>query len=234
MSKCPDWSLIAGTGTSFASGNELSAVGRTRTFPRVQSPVDRLRFAIVSCQQYEQGFYTAYEHLAEEDLDLVMHLGDYIYEDAGAENRVRKHVGGELMTVEDYRNRYAQYRSDPALQAAHAAFPFIVVWDDHEVDNNYAGLYQEAGAPVEQFALRRAAGYKAFYEHMPLRRRSIPRGALLQLYRPFMYGNLASIFMLDTRQYRTDQPCGDNVQLPVRGRATIQRRRCSARHRRNG
>ena len=130
---------------------------------------------------------------------------------------MRKHVGGELMTVDDYRNRYAQYRSDPALQAAHAAFPFIVVWDDHEVDNNYAGLYQEAGAPVEQFAVRRAAGYKAYYEHMPLRRTSLPRGALLQLYRPFAYGNLASIFMLDTRQYRTDQPCGDNVKPPCEG-----------------
>jgi alkaline phosphatase D len=118
------------------------------------------------------------------------------------------------MVVDDYRNRYAQYRSDPALRAVHARFPFLVVWDDHEVDNNYAGLHQEAGAPVEQFALRRAAGYKAFYEHMPRRRASIPKGALLQLYRPFTYGTLASISMLDTRQYRTDQPCGDNVQLP--------------------
>ena len=201
----------------FRAGNELSAIGRTRTFPAGQSAVDRLRFAIVSCQQYEQGYYTAFDHMADEDLDLVMHLGDYIYENPGTDNRVRKHVGGELMTVDDYRNRYAQYRSDPALQAAHAAFPFIVVWDDHEVDNNYAGLHQEAGAPIEQFALRRAAGYKAYYEHMPLRRTSLPRGALLQLYRPFIYGNLASIFMLDTRQYRTDQPCGDNVKPPCEG-----------------
>ncbi len=197
----------------FRAGNELSPVGRTRTLPRRQSAVDGLRFAIASCQQYEQGYFTAYQHMADEDLDLVMHLGDYIYENPGIDGRVRKHVGGELITTDDYRNRYAQYRSDPALQAAHARFPFIVVWDDHEVDNNYAGLYQEAGAPVEQFALRRAAAYKAYYEHMPLRRSSIPRGALLQLYRPFVYGNLASIFMLDTRQYRTDQPCGDNVQL---------------------
>ncbi len=196
----------------FRAGTERSTIGRTRTFPAAQASVDRLRFAIASCQQYEQGYYTAYEHMVKEDLDLVLHLGDYIYENPGIENRVRKHVGGELMTVDDYRNRYAQYRSDPALQAVHAAFPFLVVWDDHEVDNNYAGLYQEAGAPVEQFALRRAAGYKAYFEHMPLRRSSIPRGALLQLYRPFTYGNLASMFMLDTRQYRTDQPCGDNVQ----------------------
>jgi alkaline phosphatase D len=197
----------------FRAGSEVSPIGRTRTFPRASSAVDRFRFAIASCQHYEQGFYTAYQHMAEEDLDLVMHLGDYIYESPGLDGRVRKHVGGELMEVVDYRNRYAQYRSDPALQAVHAAFPFLVVWDDHEVDNNYAGLYQEAGAPVEQFALRRAAAYKAYYEHMPLRRSSIPRGALLQLYRPFTYGSLANIFMLDTRQYRTDQPCGDNVQL---------------------
>ena len=209
----------------FRVGDELSPIGRTRTFPRAQVEVDRLRFAIASCQHFEVGLYTAYQHMAEEDLDLVMHLGDYIYESPGRDNLVRKHVGGELMTVDDYRNRYAQYRSDPNLREAHAKFPFLVVWDDHEVDNNYAGLYQEAGAPVEQFALRRAAAYKAYFEHMPLRRSSIPRGALLQLYRPFTYGTLASISMLDTRQYRTDQPCGDIVQLPCAGtsdpRATL-------------
>jgi alkaline phosphatase D len=198
----------------FSAGSELSPIGRTRTFPSATSDVDRLRFAIASCQHFEAGLYTAYQHMAEEDLDLVMHLGDYIYENPGRDNFVRRHVGGELMTVDDYRNRYAQYRSDPALRKAHESFPFLVVWDDHEVDNNYAGLHQEAGAPVEQFALRRAAAYKAYYEHMPLRRSSLPKGALLQLYRPFTYGTLASISMLDTRQYRTDQPCGDNVQLP--------------------
>jgi alkaline phosphatase D len=201
----------------FRAGGEVSSVGRTRTFPQTRSAVDRMRFAIASCQHYEQGYYTAFEHMAHEDLDFVMHLGDYIYESPGADDRVRKHVGGELLAIDDYRNRYAQYRSDPALQAVHAAFPFLVVWDDHEVDNNYAGLHEEFGAPVEQFALRRAAGYKAYYEHMPLRRSSLPTGAFLQLYRPFAYGSLASIFMLDTRQYRTDQPCGDNVQLPCDG-----------------
>jgi len=209
----------------FRAGSEMSPIGRTRTFPRAQSDVDRLRFAIASCQHFEVGLYTAYQHMAEEDLDLVVHLGDYIYENAGRDNQVRTHVGGELLTVDDYRNRYAQYRSDPALRATHASFPFLVVWDDHEVDNNYAGLNDENGTPVEQFALRRAAGYKAYYEHMPLRLSSLPKGALLQLYRPFTYGTLASILMLDTRQYRTDQPCGDNVQLPCAGvtdpRATL-------------
>ena len=163
-----------------------------------------------------------------------MHLGDYIYENPGRDKLVRKHVGGELMTVDDYRNRYAQYRSDPALRAVHASFPFLVVWDDHEVDNNYAGLNDEAGTPVEQFALRRAAGYKAYYEHMPLRRASIPKGALLQLYRPFTYGTLASIFdarhaavphRSAVRRQRAASVCGD---------ARIRARRCWARRRKSG
>ncbi len=201
----------------FRAGNELSRIGRTRTFPAAQSAVDRLRFAFASCQHYEQGYFTAYDHMAKEDLDFVMHLGDYIYEAPGVNLRVRKHVGPELMTVDDYRNRYAQYRTDPSLQTAHAQYPWIVVWDDHEVDNNYAGFFQENNAPLEAFAIRRANGYKAYYEHMPLRRSSVPRGTSLQLYRPFQYGTLANIFMLDTRQFRTDQPCGDNVQSPCPG-----------------
>jgi len=196
----------------FRAGNELSPIGRTRTFPAAGADVDRLRFAFVSCQHYEQGLYTAFEHMVHEDLDFAMHLGDYIYEGAATNDRVRKHVGGELMTLMDYRNRYAQYRSDPALQAVHAAFPWIVVWDDHEVDNNYAGFISEHDDPVEEFAKRRAAGYQAYYEHMPLRRTSLPHGPSMQIYRPFSYGNLASLFMLDTRQFRTDQPCGDNVK----------------------
>jgi alkaline phosphatase D len=196
----------------FKAGGELSPIGRTRTFPAVTSPVDRMRFAFVSCQHYEQGLYTALEHMSKEDLDFALHLGDYIYENGTTEGRVRKHVGGELMTLADYRNRYAQYRSDPALQAVHAAFPWIVVWDDHEVDNNYAGFISEHDDPVEEFAKRRAAGYQAYYEHMPLRRTSIPRGPLMQIYRSFAYGTLANLCMLDTRQFRTDQPCGDNVK----------------------
>ena len=144
---------------------EWSPIGRTRTFPRAQAAVDRLRFAIASCQHFEAGHYTAYQHMAEEDLDLVMHLGDYIYENPGNDKLVRKHVGGELMTVDDYRNRYAQYRSDAALRAVHALFPFLVVWDDHEVDNNYAGLHQEAGAPSN--SSRSARGGYIVLQHIP-------------------------------------------------------------------
>ena len=145
----------------FRAGNELSPVGRTRTFPRAQSDVDRLRFAIASCQHFEAGLYTAYQHMAEEDLDLVMHLGDYIYESPGRDNRVRKHVGGELMT----RGRLPEplrpvpERSGAAGRAC--AFPFLVVWDDHEVDNNYAGLLSGSRRPrraVRAAARRRLQG----------------------------------------------------------------------------
>lgn len=198
----------------FRAGNELSPIGRTRTLPRRGASVDRLRFAFASCQHFEMGFFTAYEHLAGEDLDMVFHLGDYIYEGKGIEGRVRIHAGPEIMTLDDYRNRHAQYRSDPGLQAAHAAFPWIVTWDDHEVDNNYAAEVSEQNDPTDIFLRRRAAAYQAYYEHMPLRRASIPVAASMQLYRRFSYGNLASFFVLDTRQYRTDQPCGDGIKLP--------------------
>ena len=193
----------------FHAGDATSPIGRTKTFPRSRDEVSRLRFAFASCQHYEVGFYTAYRHMAAEELDLVFHLGDYIYEGAAREGQVRKHRGPELLTLQDYRNRYAQYKVDPDLQAAHAAFPWIVTPDDHEVSNNYANAISEHDDPREAFLQRRAAAYQAYYEHMPLRRRSIPSGPSIQLYRPFAYGTLASFFVLDTRQFRTDQPCGD-------------------------
>jgi alkaline phosphatase D len=122
----------------FKAGSELSPVGRTRTAPAAGTMPDRLRFAFASCQHYEQGYYTAYRHMAQEDLDMVFHLGDYMYEGAAATGRPRIHNGPEPVTLADYRNRHALYRSDPDLQAAQAAFPWVVTWDDHEVDNNYA------------------------------------------------------------------------------------------------
>ena len=175
---------------------------------------DRLRFAFASCQHYETGYYTAYEHMIQEDLDLIVHLGDYIYEGAGKENRVRKHTGDEIISVADYRNRYALYKTDPALQAAHAAAPWLVTWDDHEVDNNYASdISEELSVDREAFRIRRANAYKAYYEHMPLRRASLPQGPDMLLYRRISYGRLADFFVLDTRQYRTDQPCGDGKSV---------------------
>jgi alkaline phosphatase D len=195
----------------FRAGNELSPVGRTKTAPPLGAPVDQFRFAFVSCQNWQDGLYTAYQRLAEEDLDLVIHLGDYMYEGGIRANAVRPHNGPEPTTLEGYRNRYALYKSDPNLQAAHAAFPWLVTWDDHEVDNNYADeVPQDPQAQSrEAFLARRAAAYRAYYEHMPLRATAIPQGPDMQLYRRFTFGNLAEFNVLDTRQYRSDQACGD-------------------------
>jgi alkaline phosphatase D len=189
-----------------------SPVGRTRTAPLLNATNDRFNFAFASCQHYETGYYTAYRHMTDEDLDLVIHLGDYIYEGGPAPDRVRKHNSPEIKTVADYRNRYALYKSDQHLMHAHASFPWAIVWDDHEVDNNYAGLIPEDNAPREEFAKRRAAAYQVYYEHMPLRPSARKRDGGLEIYRRLKFGNLASIYMLDTRQYRTDQPCGDGVK----------------------
>ncbi|MDM5337483.1 alkaline phosphatase [Fictibacillus enclensis] len=203
----------------FKSGYELSPVGRTKTLPAPGSSVKELKFAFASCQQYEHGFYTAYKHMAEEDLDLVFHLGDYIYEYGpneyvAATGNVRTHSSAEIMSLNDYRNRHAQYRSDANLKAAHAAFPWVVTWDDHEVENNYANNIPEKGQSPEAFIIRRAAAYQAYYEHMPLRKSSLPNGPDMQLYRHFDYGNLASFNVLDTRQFRSDQANGDGNKPP--------------------
>ncbi len=176
----------------FKTGNEHSQVGKTKTLPSNGAHVSSLTFAFASCQQYEHGYYTAYKHMAKEELDLVFHLGDYIYEYgpneyvAGTGN-IRSHNGPEIKTLEDYRNRHAQYRSDENLQAAHAAFPWVVTWDDHEVENNYADTIPEKGQSVEEFVKRRIAAYQAYYEHMPLRRSSMPHGSDMQLYRRFLW-----------------------------------------------
>ncbi|WP_413303481.1 alkaline phosphatase [Bacillus sp. 1P10SD] len=198
----------------FHCGNETSPTGKTKTLPSAGVSVSNLTFAFASCQQYEHGYFTAYQHLAKEELDLVFHLGDYIYEYGPNEyiastGNVRTHICPEIKTLEDYRNRYAQYRSDEHLKSAHAAFPWIVTWDDHEVENNYANVIPEKEQSVEEFVLRRAAAYQAYYEHMPLRKTSLPQGADMKIYRHFEYGNLASFFVLDTRQYRDDQANGD-------------------------
>lgn len=199
----------------FRAGGEISPVGRFRTTPAASTMAAQLRFAFASCQHYETGYYTAYEHMVREDLDLVAHLGDYIYEGPGIEGRVRKHTGDEIVTKDDYRNRYALYRSDPYLQQAHAAFPWVVTWDDHEFDNNYANrISEEEGVSVDNFLTRRANAYQAYYEHMPIGAATKPNGADMRLYRGTEYGRLASFHVLDTRQYRSDQACGDRNIAP--------------------
>lgn len=192
----------------FHAGRFDSPVGRTRTAPALGAAVGQLRFAFASCQHYESGFYTAYQHMAEEDLDVVVHLGDYIYEGGAGEKGVRKHNSAEIVSLNDYRNRYALYKSDELLQRAHARFPWIVTWDDHEVDNDYAGDAPEDRQTRAAFLERRASAYQAYYEHMPLRKRSMPAGSNMLLYRRVPYGKLVEFSVLDTRQYRTDQPCG--------------------------
>jgi alkaline phosphatase D len=193
----------------FRAGHEVSPVGRTRTAPATRSAPSRLRFAFASCQDYQAGFYTAYRHLAAEDIAFVAFLGDYLYEGARNPDAARQHEGtGEPITLEQYRNRHAQYRTDPDLRAAHAAVPWIVTFDDHEVDNNWADEIPQDPAlqSPEAFRARRIAAFQAYYEHLPLRRSSLPRGLDMQLYRRFRFGALAGVHVLDTRQYRSDQP----------------------------
>ncbi|MDR1990668.1 MAG: alkaline phosphatase D family protein [Acidobacteriaceae bacterium] len=201
----------------FRAGDIFSPAGRTRTTPAANRRVDRVRFAFSSCQNWEQGYFTALKHAADEPIDVMFQLGDFIYEQAGRPGRPRMHLGPRLTTLDHYRSRYAQYRTDPDLQAASAAFPWIVTWDDHEVDDNYAGPFDRQLDPVEQFLVQRAAAYRAYYEHMPLRRGSLPTGPYAQMYRHVAFGDLASFFVLDTRQYRSDQPCNDGVHEPCDG-----------------
>ncbi|MFI6640069.1 alkaline phosphatase D family protein [Streptomyces sp. NPDC050504] len=207
----------------FRAGSWLSPVGRTRTAPARGARVSELKLAAVSCQAYHDGYFTAYQHLAEEDLDVVLHLGDYLYEYAvtatgGAraytDRRLPAHFNRETLTLEDYRLRYALYKSDPDLRAAHAAHPFVVTWDDHETENNYAGQDPENDVPPEEFLLRRAAAYRAYWENQPLRAPQRPTGPDMRLYRRLQFGRLAQFDILDTRQYRSNQAYGDGWKVP--------------------
>lgn len=200
----------------FKAGSEVSPIGRTKTAPARGQTLDQLKFGLVSCQHFEQGFYTAYQYMAQDDLDLAVFVGDYIYEGGINVNGVRQHNSTEIFTLDAYRNRYGLYKGDPNLQAAHAAYPWIMTTDDHEVENNYANAISEVDTEPDQdpeiFLQRRALAYQAYYEHMPLRPLSIPNGPDIQLYRRLNYGNLAQFHVLDTRQFRTDQPCGDGTR----------------------
>ncbi|MGW7490493.1 alkaline phosphatase D family protein [Streptomyces sp. NPDC054786] len=207
----------------FRAGSWVSPVGRTRTAPARAARISALKLAAVSCQAYHDGYFTAYRHLAEEDLDVVFHLGDYLYEYpvsavGGVRNytdrKLPAHFNHETVTLEDYRLRYALYKSDPDLQAAHAAHPFIVTWDDHEVENNYASDISEDNLPPAEFLVRRAAAYRAYWENQPLRRPQRPNGADARLYRRVQYGQLAQFDILDIRQYRSDQAYGDGWHAP--------------------
>lgn len=207
----------------FYLGDDDSPIGRTRTS---DEKANSATFALASCQHYETGYFSAYRDMADWAPDCVFHVGDYIYE--GAANSiepcteeaiekakrykfVREHNGPEITTLWDYRNRYALYRMDPHLQAAHAASPWIVAMDDHEIDNNWAGTIPQdpwAQTPLE-FSIRRMAALQAFYEHMPLEHSPVISGtsAFLRMHDVFRMGP-AQVHLLDTRQYRSDQVCG--------------------------
>ena len=199
----------------FKVEGHLSPVGRTRTAPAQGEMPSALAMSFASCAHYEAGYFTAYRYLADDEPDIVLHLGDYQYEGKPNPTATRTHAGEETVTLEGYRLRHAQYKTDPDLQSAHAIAPWLVVWDDHEVDNNWAGgIPQDTKAPEwndtpERFLARRANAFRAYYENMPLRRSSIPSGPDMRIFRRLSWGRLANFHMLDTRQYRDDQACDD-------------------------
>jgi len=203
----------------FRLGRYESPTGRALTCPAGETNRP-LHFAVACCAHYEQGFFSAYRYIADDKPDLMMMLGDYIYEDAWGERRVRLFDTLEAHTLSDYRHRYTQYRTDPDLQAAHAACPWLALWDDHEVDNDYAGSTGEnepcGGEAVRSsFPARRAAAYQAFFEHMPVRPSRLLPGMAARLYGTVDWGTLARFYLLDTRQYRSVQAC-QNPPTPWR------------------
>lgn len=215
----------------FTLGSERSRTGRARTLPPAGAPVGHLRFGVAGCQRYEDGYFTAYQQIAAERFDFVFHYGDYIYEARLIRPgerplpvvRVLPGEPDELYTLDDYRQRYAIYKTDPDLQAAHASAPFVMSYDDHEVDNNWAGDISEENTRPELFLLRRAAAFQAWYEHMPVRRALLPRGPDILAYRRVVIGDLVSLNVLDTRLFRSDQPCGDGVKAECREALDPQR-----------
>ncbi len=195
----------------FSALGARSTVGRTRTAPAGNANATRLRFAIASCQRFDHGNYAAWGDMAKQELDLVLFLGDYIYEYAATPNvtandkATRQHLGGVCRSLDDYRQRYSQYKSDPQLQAMHARAPWILTWDDHEIDNDWAGNVSQSLEP--HFEIRRAAAAKAYWEHMPFRKAQRPQGPAIQLYEHYDWGSLARIITLDDRQFRDPQVC---------------------------
>ena len=203
---------------------EESPIGHFRTAPAATDLVDELRFAAITCQKWEEGYYTVLRDVAAQKLDAVFHLGDYLYEYSPLEN-VRGMVldparfTGETVTLARYRDQYALYKMDADLQAAHHAHPFVVIWDDHEVQNDYSGRYPEYNqTSPQEFVVRRAAAYQAFYEHMPIRAKpQVDKNNHLRIYRSLRYGRSAEFIMLDDRQYRSDNPCGDGESARCEG-----------------
>ena len=194
----------------FMTGDKTSPPGKTRTLP--QGMVQAASFAVVSCSNYPAGFFNVYREIANQDVDAVLHLGDYLYEYAAngyASDRAEEfgrvaEPANEIISLSDYRTRYAQYRSDADLQAAHGNHPFIIVWDDHEIANDSWQNGAENHNPDTEgsYAERRMAAIQAWYEWLPVR----PPATMDDIiYRRFQYGDLLDLLMLDTRHVGRDQ-----------------------------
>lgn len=215
----------------FMLGDAISPVGRTRTTPALDASPSSLRLAFASCQHWDFGQYGAHRHIAASAPDLVAFLGDYIYEWGEYELQhpaISRRRSNESITLTDYRARYAQYKSDPHLQAAHQAAPWLVTWDDHEVANDYANDRDER--LDQHFLARRAAAYQAYYEHMPVRLAvstdGMHRFASMRIYDRCDWGQLARFHVLDNRQYRSHQACARTG----RGGSNSVTHSCSERH----
>ncbi|TMR38168.1 alkaline phosphatase [Nonomuraea zeae] len=189
----------------FRVGTDISPVGRTLTTPAAGTASRDLKLAVASCADWQVGWFTAYRRMAEDHPDVVAFLGDYYYEYGDYKYPVRDQAGGECLDLAGYRLRQAQHKSDPDLQAAHAAAPWVVVWDDHDIENAWAGDVPEQ--PDPPFLPRRAAAFQAYYENMPLRRNQRPDGWAMSLYRTIRWGAVANLHLLDTRQYRDLYAC---------------------------
>lgn len=199
----------------FRSGRSTSPVGRFRTLPAPGAAVDRFSFGFASCQAWYHGYFTPWKHLVEEkDLDLIVFVGDYIYEYAIREgdNLLRQGATVDaphqvpVETLEQYRLRYSLFKSDPHLQAAHARAAMVVTWDDHEVENNYAGTQSQYGIEPEDFEHRIAVAYRAYYENLPIGIDALPEGPHARIHDTFDVGDLARITTVDTRQHRDPIP----------------------------
>ena len=200
----------------FRAQGHLSAVGRTRTAPPAGAAARELTMLFASCSNFEAGYFTVYRRMAEERAGLILHLGDYIYEGAAKGGHPRAHLGPEVLTLAGYRRRYAQYKVDPDLQAAHASAPWLVVPDDHDVEDDYAALTRYDDIPSltpAQWLARRDAAYRAYYEHLPMRPDSAPAGRSMQLFRRIRWGRLATFHLIDTRQFRDPLACGGATKV---------------------
>ncbi|MBB0246098.1 alkaline phosphatase [Streptomyces alkaliphilus] len=212
----------------FTLGGARSPVGRTRTAPAADASPDRLRLGVVSCSNYEAGHFSAYRHLAARgDLDAVLHLGDYLYEYGTGEypsRPTRTHLPThEILTLADYRQRHAHYRSDPDLRAVTAAHPLIAIWDDHEVANDWWTGGAENHTPGEEgdWHERLTAGKRAYFEWMPVRPST--EGTV---FRRLRFGGLADLHLLDLRSFRDRQVTPgsgavDSAERTITGRAQL-------------